>query len=157
MIMIDAGEACAARSSMYPRAVASSSSPGTTRSTSPSRSASRASTLRALHSRSSAFAGPTSRGSIQLRPCSATSPRCENDVVNTALSEAKRKSHIVAIAVDMPAHGPFTAAITGFLSDGYEAPCHAELRLHLTLSGYSASSFARVSVLVERPPFGDLS
>ena len=80
------------QASAYSLAVFISSSWGTTRFTTPSRSASRASILREEKSRSSAWAGPTRRPSNQLTPHSAINPRLENARVNDAWSEAKRMS-----------------------------------------------------------------
>ena len=50
--------------------------------------------LRAEHSRSIAAGKPTRRGSSQLTPCSAIRPRWAKAVVNTADSEAKRRSAV---------------------------------------------------------------
>src|SRR6476646_6511755 len=61
---------------------------------------------------------PTSRGSVQLMPCSAISPRRTKAVVNTALLEAKRMSQNSAKHRPMPAHGPLIAAMIGFETDG---------------------------------------
>ena len=47
---------------------------------------------RAEYMRSSALCMPTSRGRSHARPYSAMSPRCENAVVNFAVSAAKRMS-----------------------------------------------------------------
>jgi hypothetical protein len=58
------------------------------------------------------------RGSIQLMPCSAISPRREKAVVNTVLSAAKRRSQYSACTRPMPAVAPFSMPITGFGIDG---------------------------------------
>ena len=58
-------------------------------------------------------AGPTSRGNTHETPCSATSPRRENAVVNLASSAAKRMSAIMACTNPRPAHAPLMVAITG--------------------------------------------
>ena len=65
---------------------------GITRLTRPSRTASSADTFRAENRRSMAWGRPISRGSSQDMPCSAIRPRREKAVVNTAVSEAKRRS-----------------------------------------------------------------
>ena len=49
-------------------------------------------TFRAENRRSMAWGRPISRGSSQDKPCSAIRPRREKAVVNTAVSEAKRRS-----------------------------------------------------------------
>ena len=92
MTAIDRGETSSASSVAYASTASRSLPPGTTRLTSPIRSASAASIFRPESIRSSACASPTSRGSIQLMPCSAMSPRRENAVVNTAPSAATRMS-----------------------------------------------------------------
>ena len=61
---------------------------------------------------------PTSRGSIQLMPCSAISPRCANEVVKTALSAANRKSQYSDTTKPRPAQGPLIAPRIGFGIDG---------------------------------------
>ena len=67
-----------------------------------------------VQSRSSARPAPTRRGTIQVVPCSATSPRLRKIVVKLAAVDAKRTSHIAASTNPPPAATPFTAAITGF-------------------------------------------
>jgi hypothetical protein len=94
--------------------VCASSAAGTTRSTNPTRYASSASKRRDDHNRSSARLVPTRRGRSQLVPCSAIRPRRENEVVNDAVSAAKRRSHIIASTKPPPAATPLTAAMTGF-------------------------------------------
>ncbi len=111
---IERGETVRANWRIYPAASSNRRPPGTTRSTSPMRSASAASTRRELQSRSSARLVPTSRGNSQLVPCSAINPRCENIVRKDASSLAKRRSHISASTKPPPAATPLTAAITGF-------------------------------------------
>ena len=113
----EVGEQFAATSSAQARTVGRSSAAGTTRLTSPMRSASAASILRAENSRSSACAGPTRRGSSQASPHSAIRPRRAKAVVNTAVSEAKRRSAQQAIGTAIPAHGPLIAATTGLRTD----------------------------------------
>ena len=81
--------------------------------TSPRRSASAASNLRADSSRSIAWAGPTSRGRIQLTPHSAIRPRRENAVVKVARSDANRMSQNSEIGTAIPAQGPLIAAMIG--------------------------------------------
>jgi hypothetical protein len=58
------------------------------------------------------------RGSIQLMPCSAISPRRANAVVKTVLSAAKRRSQYSACTSPMPAVAPFNMPITGLGIDG---------------------------------------
>ena len=91
----------------------SSSSPGSTRFTTPSRSASSERKTRPERSRSSAWAGPIRRGSSHELPCSATSPRRANAVVNLTPAAAKRRSHISACTSPIPAHAPLIAATIG--------------------------------------------
>jgi hypothetical protein len=77
--------------------------------------------LREVQSRSSARPIPTSRGTIQLVPCSATRPRLLKIDVKLDALEAKRTSHIAASTTPPPAATPFTAAITGLgTSSRYE-------------------------------------
>src|SRR3989442_9875083 len=55
-----------------------------------------------------------SRGSTHELPCSATSPRRTNAVVNFAPAAAKRRSHMRAAHRPMPAQAPLIAAMIGF-------------------------------------------
>ena len=73
---------------------------------------------RADISKSSALAWPTMRGSIQLMPCSAISPRRANEVVKTVLSAAKRRSQYSACTRPMPAVAPLSMPMIGLGMDG---------------------------------------
>src|SRR4030042_269245 len=75
MMAIERGEHSVARSRSYARTVGINCAWGTTRLTSLISNASAASMMRPDKRRSSAFWGPTRRGSIQLIPCSAIRPR----------------------------------------------------------------------------------
>ena len=92
----------------------SSSTSSKQRSASLSRSASSPKTTRDENKRSRAVECPTIRGSIHADPCSATSPRFVNAVVNLAFLWVKRMSHINAVTRPRPAQAPLTAATTGF-------------------------------------------
>ncbi len=74
--------------------------------------------MRADNSRSSAFAGPISRGKSHARPYSAISPRFAKAVPNRAPSDAKRRSQYREMMKPSPTAGPLTAAITGFWIEG---------------------------------------
>src|SRR5438874_915076 len=85
-------------------------SSGTTRVTSPIASADAAGTGSDSSSISSAFADPTSLGSVHDAPVSGTRPIFENAIANDAPSAAIRKSHAKASDAPAPAAGPLTAA-----------------------------------------------
>src|SRR3954452_7861719 len=116
MIAIDVGEHFAAMSSMYSRATFTTL-PSTAWFTMFIRAQSSPVTFRDDMSRSSAAPVPASRGSSQLTPHSAMSPRCENAMVSTASFAMNRRSHASAIGTAMPAIGPLMAAMIGFGTD----------------------------------------
>ena len=77
-------------------------SAGTTRDTSPERSASAASIMRAVRHRSIAFALPTARGSRCVPPAPGKVPRLISGWPNFALSAAITMSHIIASSQPPP-------------------------------------------------------
>ena len=77
------------------------------------RSASSASTGRAVSRISAARCVPTARGSIQLMPSSWPVPALWIELTNLADAPARHRSAASANAKPMPAAAPFTAAITG--------------------------------------------
>src|SRR6476620_9047178 len=64
-------------------------------------------------SKSNARPEPSSRGRIQVMPCSPIKPRLRNTVVKLAALEAMRTSHLVAKTKPPPAATPFTAPMIG--------------------------------------------
>ncbi|MOA29600.1 hypothetical protein D3C78_1506250 [compost metagenome] len=86
---------------------------GTTRDTRPARSASAASIMRPVRTRSMAFALPTARVSRCEPPMPGMTPRVISGWPNFAVSEAMIKSHIIASSQPPPSAKPETAAITG--------------------------------------------
>ena len=106
------GGLAAMRSAMA-LAASSKSASGTTRLTSPMRSASAASTMSPVSASSAALAWPTTNGSSQAPPSPGMMPSFTKLSANLALSPAMRTSHMQARSQPAPMAGPFTAATTG--------------------------------------------
>ena len=94
-------------------AVGSSSSSGTVRHTSPTRSASAASTTSPNSTIAAAAGTPTARSSIQVWPPPGAMPSCRNRVSNRADAPASRTSHASATFMPAPTAAPLTAASVG--------------------------------------------
>src|SRR5438093_6657097 len=103
----------AARRPASEAAEASSSSAGTTRLTSPSRSASSAGSGSPVKNISRALPLPISRGRSQVAPPSAVRPIFTKASTNAAAGTASRMSQAIAMLAPIPAATPFMAAITG--------------------------------------------
>src|SRR5579883_2021494 len=103
-----------ARRRAHSRVRAGSSSWGTTRFTSPRRSAVTASTGSAVNISSRAFPIPTRRGRNHVPPESGTRPTRVNTWMKDARSLAIRRSAARARLAPAPAATPFTAARVGF-------------------------------------------
>ena len=87
---------------------------GTTSVTSPMASASRASTVRPVRTRSSARPCPTMRGSRWVPPSISGTPQRRSRQPNCAVSVAIRRSHQSATSSPPATHQPEIAAIVGF-------------------------------------------
>ena len=94
-------------------ASSTSLSAGTTRETSPARSASAASIRRAVRQRSIAFALPTARGRRCVPPAPGRMPSLISGWPNFAVSAAMMMSQDIASSQPPPRAKPATAAITG--------------------------------------------
>ena len=92
-------------------------SAGTTRATSPARSASAASIMRLVSTMSIALALPTARGRRCVPPAPGMTPSLISGCPNLAVSAAMMKSHIMATSQPPPSAKPATAAITGLRID----------------------------------------
>ena len=86
---------------------------GTTRDTSPERSASAASIMRPVKFKSIALALPTARVRRCVPPIPGMTPSLISGWPNFALSAAMMKSHCIASSQPPPSAKPATAAITG--------------------------------------------
>ncbi|MNX99349.1 hypothetical protein D3C86_1317920 [compost metagenome] len=84
------------------KASSSSLSAGTTRDTSPARSASAASIMRAVRHRSIALALETARGRRWVPPAPGMVPSLTSGWPNFALSAARMMSHIIASSQPPP-------------------------------------------------------
>ena len=100
--------ACAALS-----ASACRSASGTTRDTSPARSASTASIMRPVSARSMALLLPTARGRRCVPPAPGMMPSLISGWPNFALSAAMMKSQPIATSQPPPSAKPDTAAMIG--------------------------------------------